>query len=233
MKRPVILAVGCCLGWAGAARAAIIFDFELQNATSGNGALTSLTMTQDGLTVSLSRQYSKAFDIVDVSNKASDGFPVSWGHRTLSPFYYTPLGAFVGNLSSAASSIQVEMGDFQPSDHDVLSLMGYSGPDGTGTLVASTTVSQAAGDGFIYMTVTAAATAMQSFVMIGGDSDYPNSVYYDNIRVEPAQSVPEAGTLALLGIALPGLLTRRRNSCRQENPTAPGRGGSCTNSRQN
>jgi hypothetical protein len=199
---------------SGSARADIVFGFEDQTATSSfnptshPGALTSLTSTVSGLTLTLTRPGS-TFDIFDTTSSPSS-FPAVWGTRTLDPFSAeTSNTSFVANFSSPISSFKLSYGDFG-DDSDTASIMAFSGPNGTGTLLASNTDVyglQSLPDQFDTFGVT--AQGIQSIVFIGGSTDFPNSVYYDNLTVTlAATAIPEPASLTLLGLGVAGLALR-------------------------
>jgi hypothetical protein len=201
----------------GNAQADIVFGFEDQTATSGfnptshPGSYTSLTETVSGLTLTLTRQGVTTvgrFDIFDTTTSPSS-FPSVWGTRTLDPFFDTSNTSFVANFSSPISSFKLSYGDFG-GDSDTASIMAFSGPNGTGTLLASNTDvygTQSLPDQFDTFGVT--AQGIRSVVFIGGSPSFPNSVYYDNLTVtQSPTTIPEPASLTLLGLGVAGLALR-------------------------
>lgn len=197
------------------------FDFESQPATFTSppqgtrpGALTSLTMSMSGLSVTITRPGSQ-FDIVDNSGNQA-GKPASYGSRSLDPFFDSSSNTpFIANFSQNVTSVSIDMGDYG-GDIDNLVLEAYSGANGTGTLLASATGVLIPGGGFDTMTLSVTAPGIMSLRFVGGSPSFPNSVFYDNLNVtfSPQTSVPEPATMVLLGTGLAGLcgaVRRRRN----------------------
>jgi hypothetical protein len=193
---------------AGARPAAVCaatYDFEGTSTTSPppTGALTSLMLTDSGVTLNLTRPGSK-FDIINLVPFGAPGF----GSRSLDPFWdFASNTPFIGDFSTPLSSVSIDMGDFG-QDADNLLLEAYSGLGATGTLLGTATDTLPAG-GFTFgsKTLTVSAPGIVSMRFIGGNNDYPNSVYYDNIKATP---VPEPCSLALLGMGGLPLLRRLR-----------------------
>lgn len=211
-----------CLGLlASAASAAVtVFDFEDQAATFTSppdtirtGALTSLSMAKNGLTLTVTRDSGRAFDIVaNTGNQAQK--PADWGERSLDPFFSeTPVDALVGTFNAPVSSVSIEFGDYG-QDSDGFTLQVFDGPDGSGALLGTNMVPYGNSALPIFGTGYLAAAGIRSIRFTGGSPEFPNSVFYDNIQVSheaPADAIPEAGSMTLLPGALPmlGLLRRR------------------------
>ena len=186
------------------------FDFESLASTSG-GAYTSLSQTNSGLTMTLSRAGGLGFDI-------SSAVTPSFGSRSLSPFANPGSGPFTADFSSDLSFISVDMGDFAPSDSDTFTLSIFSGLGGTGTLLGSSSFAYGSAGFPTTGTLTAASLVpFRSAIFNGGSNEFPNSVYYDNIVARPTVAgVPEPSTWAmlLLGFGLIGGAMRRRRAAK-------------------
>lgn len=191
----------------------VVFTFESFAVSSG---LTTLTLSGGGLTATLTRP-GDTFGIFNLATAAIPGDP-SFGQRSLDPFANdgdlrnTP---FVLNFSQAITGLSIDMGDFG-ADNDVLTIQLFSGANGTGTLLGSSSLPLVGCDCnvFSFLTPSATSTPALSAVFIGGSTGFPNSVYYDNIKVTfGTTTTPEPGTLALFASGLVGLgfLRRRKN----------------------
>src|SRR5436190_17635295 len=171
----LILVFVATVALAEAQETFVNFDFEDQAATAPphNGALTSLPMTRSGVTLDITRPPAAPFDVL--ANFSS--MPSTWGSRSLDPFAQPTGPAFVVNSSTPATGFQVMMGDFG-DDADTLTLQAFSGPNATGTLLASNSKATAAGGStFSHVTFGVQAPGFNSIRMIGGSSGFPNSVY--------------------------------------------------------
>ena len=217
-------AAACAALLAGPAAGQVLFDFEDVPLTGFNGgALTTLTLSTPELSVTLSRPGSpNQFDIYDLQDLENDTLPAHWGDRGISPWSSNDGTAFVANFDRAVQAVSIDMGDVG-GDNDTLLLQAYSGADATGTLIDTATFILPSGDDltdpftFTHATLTVGTLApeIRSIRFIGGTESYetpfgtfavPNSVYYDNLAV----TVPEPGSLALLGLGTLALLRRRR-----------------------
>lgn len=229
---PLMLAVvvsSVSLLAAAAADASVsqtIFDLEdqpLTGALAGDdpGALTSLTLTQPELSMTITRPGDpNQFDVYDLNDNDFDiPFPTYWGERSISPWFSNDGTAYVADFSKPVQSVLIDMGDFG-GDADNLFIEAYSGPNASGTLLDSM-ITQLPGGGSTWTgaTLSVATTNPQinSIRFMGGDDDYevpgfgftlevPNSVYYDNFSVV----VPEPSSLALFAGLAAFALRRRR-----------------------
>ncbi len=173
----------------------IVFDFE----STPTGSSTSLVLNNSGLTLTIARIGGAA---VEVATRTS--YPASWGDRALSPFLNVGGGAFLLTFSQAISSLSVDVGDFAPSDSDSFTVTA-------GGQTAS--ASQLATTGFpTFTTLSLAGLNTTAAFFSGGSAAFPQSVFWDNIRVNLVPTrIPEPATLLLLGIGLLSLgLSRRR-----------------------
>jgi hypothetical protein len=194
-----------------AAANAALFDFESETATftggARTGALTSLSLTDAGLTINISRP-SSGFDIVDNTVAGQTGKPPTWGARSLDPFFNSGGASFLINFSQALSSFAVEFGDFGGDSVDNLVLQAFSGANGTGTLLASSSTPYSALTFPGFATASVTASGINSITMIGGTPSFVHSVFYDNIvaAVQPAVGVPEPTSGLLIAVALAALV---------------------------
>jgi hypothetical protein len=126
-------------------------------------------------------------------DRAGNGFelssnsarPASWGEFSLSPFSDTAHATpYILNFGLPVTGFSCDMGD-SSNDVDSLSMKAYSGPNGTGILLASTSdVLQPSPIGqFTSKRLSLQAAGIKSIVIIGGSPTMLHSVYYDNFTI--------------------------------------------------
>lgn len=186
----------------------VTFDLENQIATfisppalGRPGALTSLTITNSGVTLSITREGGSPFDIVsNTGNQASK--PAGWGVNSLDPFI-EPTTPWIFDLSQPASAFSLELGDYG-EDADTWTLQAFSGANGTGSLLASATGNYGL-QLFPAIDVPSVSAAGILSLKLSGGSDFAgfaDSVFLDNIQVTAPSSVPEPSAFILLATAL-------------------------------
>lgn len=207
-----------------ASAALITFNLEDQVATYVSnaqgtprpGALTSLSLTQGGITMTITRQGGTAFDLVSNSGVQINK-PASWGLISLDPFVNSAIGTgWIFNFSQPVHGFSLELGDYG-ADSDTATLTGYAGADGTGLALASASADfllngdiPASGGFPIPVTGTINADGILSVVLVGQSPliDFENSVFLDNFVVD----TPEPTSLILLATGLIGLRLMRRRA---------------------
>lgn len=214
-SRLIAGAVALLLTPTMASAATILFDFESTPATFISppaglrpGALSALSLTEGGLTLSLYRENQGRFDIVENAGNQA-GKPASFGDRSLDPFFQeTVATAFIGNFSEGIFGVSIDFGDYG-GDADSFTLEAYSGLDGTGGLLDSISVNYGGNTFPTFMTASLGGPfPARSIRFIGGSAgSFPNSLFYDNITA--VTQAPEPATLWLLGTAA-GLVAARR-----------------------
>jgi len=190
-----------------------IFNFENQTPTYNPatmlgppGAFTSLSLTQDGITVTISRQNSAAFDLVN-NPTLSGQMPPSWGNVSLDPFVDSTGGGFIFTFSQPVSNFSIQYGDFD-GDSDKASLLAYSGLNATGSVLASSLDNYGKRSLPLFDTISASTAGIESVLITGtssgtGVAEHPDqSIYFDNIVVGTATtSTPEPASLFLIAAA--------------------------------
>ena len=189
---PMALLVSASL-LVGRTAVAASFDFESQPLAS---SLSSLALSDSGLTMTLSRNGGALFGIQDLTPTG----PPSWGSRTLSPFTAGGPEEFVADFSSPIALFQMEFGDYN-ADAETFVMNAYSGLGGTVTLLgtftmfwpASNTFPDDVGIGSI------SAAGIQS-VVFTSSGIFNDSLFYDNIVTRSASGVPGSTTAILLSL---------------------------------
>jgi hypothetical protein len=182
---------GQCLG------ATILFNFEEQAA----GTFPTVVSSQGGVTATLAPNGGSSIDVTD------PGPPPSWGTRSLISFFSGGNG-FVITFSVAVNAASMEFGDFN-ADAETGNIFAFSGANGTGSLLGSNstfysgTMNIANGDSNVG-SVSVAAPGIRS-IIVTTTGTFPGSVYWDNLRVQTTDAVPEPATLALFGASVFGL----------------------------
>jgi len=201
------------------ASAQIVFDFEsvLPVLSPNPTTVSSVSQTVSGLTVTITRTSGAVIDVWDLSVLSG---PASFGFRTLGTFLDLTDDFFVADFSAPVIGASIAFGDYGGDSDDTVLLEAYSGLGGTGTLLGTSAGSWGIGDfglGDPPGTIAVSASGIQSIKFKGGSTDFPQSLYWDNLTVrvqqQPPGVVPEPGTLAMLaglGVAGAGLLLRRR-----------------------
>lgn len=195
-----------------------LYNFESLAMTSGAvighpGAYTSVSQTDDGLTLMIYRSSQDGFDIYDNASieQFSAYFPLQWHSRCLDPFVDATLDDwFVGNFSQGVRAVEIEMTDFG-GDGDTLQMDVWSGLDGTGNLLASRTLDWAASQSspnWGAVGWNGPNSSARSITFRGGSVDFPNSMYIDNIAA--LKVVPEPAGIATLAVGLAAVLRRRK-----------------------
>lgn len=185
------------------------FDFDVVTATGFSGAYSVVNIVLPDLFEMTISRSGTVFDVVE-NTGGQAGKPATWGRHSLHGFAGPGPTPFILDFQVVVSAVAIEFGDYGADFPDVLNMAAYSGPGGTGDLLAVDSVAFLAGSFPDFATGSVSASGIRSVVMLGGTKDFPSSVFYDNIRVEHA--IPEPSTYALMGLGLlmAGAVARRR-----------------------
>lgn len=102
------------------------------------GSLMNLQFIVDGVTVTVSRQNNRRFDIVDNTTLVSQqGKSTSFGSRSLDPFFDTSTNAFIFSFSTPIKIFSILAGDYGGDDTDYMVLTGHTSANGTGSAIVT------------------------------------------------------------------------------------------------
>jgi hypothetical protein len=201
-------------GLTSTASASILWNFEDQPISTNPTSVASITDTQGGVTLTVSKPDGSNLQIWDLSVFLG---PPSWGMRSIGNFE-TNTNPILFNLSSAVHGFSLQTGDFDADDDSPVTIRAFSGPNGTGTLLGTASAPYPAGNTILngrdILTLSVGSAGIESVLYSSGDNQaFPGSMYIDNVM---ANTVPEPSTLAIASVAgLMGLgfmLRRRRVS---------------------
>lgn len=232
-RYPIHLSRGLA-AWVGVlllcavARAGIATENFESFPVSDPSSLTSLSIAGGFATLSISDPTDpQAFGIQDLSALQIAG-SAALGSRTVQPDLYddpTPLNV---DFSQPVTAFSMDFAD--ASDQvDLLSLKAFSGPDGTGNVIAAQTGTlTSALNQFALQTLTVSGQGIESVQFVGGPAG-TDQAFYDNFSITTAGSstgtgggggsvaavpLPPAAELFPLGLAmacLSGWLIKRSN----------------------
>lgn len=213
LTRSMLLVAIPCAG-ASIAPAQVLFDFEELPPTSlpgaGSGSLSSLVSQREGIELTVFRSAGGIFDLALIGGEI---YPPAWGSRALDPFVLEAIDDwFVGTFSASLTSVTLQATDLA-QDQDELRLQAYSGPVPTGDFVdealAFWPLTSSSPD-FTSVSVTAGAEPIRSIRFRGGNpTQFPNSMFIDNILVTPVPESDRRAAAAAL-VVLARLAHRRR-----------------------
>ncbi|MFA7236505.1 MAG: PEP-CTERM sorting domain-containing protein [Phycisphaeraceae bacterium] len=151
---------------------------------------TKLVLSVTGVTVTISRQDGKAFDIVDNTLNSQVGKGDAFGTRSLDPFYDISVSGFIFSFSDPIRAFSLLSGDFG-GDPDGLILKAYYDENLAGGLVPDSTYSSTipgttertwTEDRFYTAVTDPEAAGFKSVLFYGGVGNF--SVFLDRIWFE-------------------------------------------------
>lgn len=173
-----------------------------------NEVLSSITNLSN--TLRLTRQGGSGYDFKGPDDVVENRTPAHWGRDCLSSFNNTSEGYFQAEfIGNTYAQVSIDFGDFGGDVDDII-LEAWSGVGGvllnTATFIG---YNEPAVSPLISKTLTVGSNSPIGMIrFIGGNSSFPNSMYFDNIVANP---VPEPATMLVLGTGVLALI-RRRNS---------------------
>jgi hypothetical protein len=185
---------------AAAQAAPILFDFEAE-APSMNQ--TTLVVSSGGMTMTITREVGGTFGI-----QQPFGFPPVFGTNVLSPFAGNGGSqAFLVNLSQPTYLFGLDFGDIADDD-DFVTLQAFSGLNQTG-LIATQTFPYPGKQFPAVESISIFGPTPALSLRFFGTAPIPNTVYFDNIRLD-TEPIPEPASLLLLASGLAGVAFRSR-----------------------
>lgn len=162
----------------------------------------------------------RKFDLIWQSKKTLNNTVIAgWLARSLAPFVDDGVNdGFLFDFSTPIKFFSIEAGDFAPSDYDVITLTGFDGLNGSGTIVGQTTLDYGFSGFPTVASISTSASSMLSVIATGGSASYPNSLFWDNIRAEPVPGpLPIFGAVTAFGYSRK---LRKRIACGRRLPVS-------------
>lgn len=188
------------------------FETVPGNPNPSGGTMTSLTIADVDMSITITRLGGTAFDVY--SEGAPSYFDGPWRTQALTPFFVDNGSDFLINFSKPVTAFTVETGDFG-GDSDTAQIFGYSGVDASGSLLATDSGNWGLGDFNVNavgttplkLSITSLTAPMKSVVLRGGTTSIASSLFWDEIN---AVAVPEPASMLALAAGVAGIMTRPR-----------------------